>query len=253
VPSVDLICLANSYKWHNRCLAGLRADGGGWVRPVSDKQHGELAYSQYRLPDHSEPHLLDVIRVGLSRPEPLPHQPENWLVDNSEWKLLERPASANRARAVAAAVYRGPLLFGNTGRSLPYAQFLTRPARESLVLVQPAGIRWHTEFNTYELRNTPRVLFRLGDVPYDLPLTDPAHAGPLQRRDEGNYSSSDLGIPEDGTILFTISLGDPLDGVCYKLVAAVVIVPPAWTVHTPGETLQASTAKGLNPVRSRLL
>jgi hypothetical protein len=70
---------------------------------------------------------------------------------------------------------------------------------------------------------TCRAFFPLGDVPYDLPLTDPAYAGPLQRRDEGDYRSSDLGIPEDGTILFTISLGEPLDGICYKLVAAVVV------------------------------
>ncbi|MGA2737407.1 MAG: hypothetical protein ABSG65_08140 [Bryobacteraceae bacterium] len=92
------------------------------------------------------------------------------------------------------------------------------------MLVQPGDIRWHAEFNTYELRNMPRVLFQLGGVSYDLPVTDPAYAGPLQRRDEGDYRSSDLGISEDGTILFTISLGDSLDGVCYKLVAAVVVL-----------------------------
>jgi hypothetical protein len=224
LPLVDLICLANSYKWNNRCIAGLRTDGGGWVRPVSDKEHGELHYNQYRLPDHSEPHLLDVIRVGLSHRRPLPHQPENWLVDETPWVLLERPASAAHAHGVAAAVCRGPRLFGNTGPWVPHAQFLSRPARESLVLVAPADIRWHTEFNTYELRNMPRVLFRLGDVRYDLPLTDPAYAGPLQRRDEGDYKSADFGISEDGTILFTISLGDPLDGICYKLVAAVIVV-----------------------------
>jgi len=228
VPAVDLICLANSYKWSRRCVAGLRVDGGGWVRPVSDEEHGELQYSQYRLPDYSEPHLLDVIRVGLTNRRPLPHQPENWLIDDSPWALLQRPAAADHARVVSAAVLREPLLFGNPGRSVPYAQFRGRPARESLALVQPTGIRWHTEFNTYELRNMPRVFFQLGDVAYDLPLTDPAHAGPLQRRDEGDYRSADLGIPEDGTILFTVSLGEPLDGVCFKLVAAVVIVPPEW-------------------------
>jgi len=228
VPSVDLICLANSYKLNYRCVAGLRVDGGGWVRPVSAKEHGELEYSQYRLPDHSEPHLLDVIRVGLSHPQPLPHQPENWIMDSSAWSLVERPAAADRARIVAAAVFRGSLLFGNKGRSVPYAQFRGHPARESLVLVKPAGIRWRTEFNTYLLRNMPRVLFQLGDVPYDLPLTDPAYAGPLQRRDEGDYRSCDLSIPEEGAVLFTISLGEPLDGICYKLVAAVVVIPPAW-------------------------
>ena len=232
MPSVDLICLANSYKLNFRCVAGLRADGGGWVRPVSEKEHGELEYSQYRLPDHSEPQLLDVIRVGLAHPQPLPHQPENWMMDQSPWSLVERPAAVERARVVAAAVFRGPLLFGNAGRWVPYAQFQKRPARESLVLVKPAGIRWRTQFNTYMLRNMPRVLFRLGEIPYDLPLTDPAYAGPLQRRDEGEYRSSDLGIPEDGTVLFTISLGEPLDGICYKLVAAVIVIPHEWSVVT---------------------
>jgi len=228
MPSVDLICLANSHKWNYRCVAGLRVDGSGWVRPVSNKEHGELPYSQYRLPDHSEPHLLDVIRVGLSHHRPSPHQPENWLVDGSEWTLLERPAAAGHARVVAPAVFRGSVLLGNTGRSVPQAQLRKRPARESLTLVEPADIRWRTEFNTYELRNMPRVLFQLGDVAYDLPLTDPYYAGPLQRRDEGDYRSSDLGIPEDCTILFTISLGEPLEGICYKLVAAVVVVPREW-------------------------
>jgi hypothetical protein len=45
----------------------------------------------------------------------------------------------------------------------------------------------------------------------------PTYAGPLQRRDKGDNRSSDLGIPEDRMILFTISLGEPLDGACYKL------------------------------------
>lgn len=243
MASFDLICLANSYKLNYRCVAGLRVDGGGWVRPVSDKEHGELQYSQYRLPDHSEPHLLDLIRVGLAAHRPQPHQPENWLMDDSQWTLLERPASPHHARIVAGALHRDPVLFGNTGRSVPYGQLRRRPASESLALVQPEEIRWRTEFNTYLLRNVPRVLFRLGDIPYDLPVTDPAYAGPLQRRDEGEYSSEELGIPENCTILFTISLGEPLEGICYKLVAAIVAVPPQWNTlggHKPATRLISS-------------
>jgi len=231
MPSLDLICLANSSKHGSRCLAGLRVDGGGWVRPVSNQEHGELRWDQYHLPDLTEPKLFDVIRVGLSRPEPTPHQPENWLIDNSAWDLLERPAAADRAGVVAASVSRDSQLFGDMRPSAPQAQFRNRPARESLVLVEPTDIRWRTEFSTYELRNMSRVLFRLGDVPYNLPLTDPAYAGSLQRRDEGDYRSSDLGIPEDRPILFTVSLGEPFGGICYKLVAAVVAVPPAWASH----------------------
>ncbi len=248
MPSVDLICLANSYKLGSRCLAGLRVDGGGWVRPVSNKQHGELQYSQYRLPDHSEPHLFDVIRVGLLRAAPLPHQPENWLVDDSAWELLERPAAAERARVVEASVFRGSQLFGDTRRAAPQAQFRTCPARKSLALVAPADIRWRTEFNNYWLRNMPRVRFQLGDVSYDLPLTDPVYAGPLQRRDEGEYRSSDLGIPEDGAVLLTVSLGDPFEGSCYKLVAAVAVVPPEWPPSTA--LLRSGTSNSGSPARS---
>jgi len=229
-PSVelDLICLANSHKYQRRCIAGLRVDGGGWIRPVSDREHGELQYSQYRLPDYSEPRLLDVIRVGLSSRKPLSYQPENWCIDGAAWQLVGRPAPAAQGRLVAASVFRGSLLFGDAGRATPEAHFEQRAAGESLTLVRPTDVRWYTEFNTYDLRNKPRVIFRLGDVQYDLPLTDPAYAGPLQRRDVGEYRSSDLGIPEDRKILFTISLGEPFDGICYKLVAAVVTIPTEW-------------------------
>jgi hypothetical protein len=248
MPSVDLICLANSYKTGSRCLAGLRVDGGGWVRPVSNREHGEVQYSQYRLPDHSEPHLFDVIRVGLLRAAPAPHQPENWLVDGSAWELVERPAAADRAYVVAASVYSGSQLFGDTRRSAPLAQFRACPARESLALIAPADIRWRTEFSTYELRNMPRVLFQLGDVSYNLPLTDPAYAGPLQRRDEGDYRSSDLGIPENRAILLTVSLGDPFGGICYNLVAAVAVVPPEWPPSTA--PLKSGISNSASPARS---
>jgi hypothetical protein len=83
-------------------------------------------------------------------------------------------------------------------------------------LVPPSDIRWLN-------RNKARVEFRLESVYYALPLTDPAYVGPLKRLEEGDYPSSALGIPEDGKILFTISLGEPFEGFCYKLVAAVVV------------------------------
>jgi len=44
----------------------------------------------------------------------------------------------------------------------------------------------------------------------------------------GSHRSLELSIPENRRILFTISLSEPLEGVCYKLVAAVVVVPLAW-------------------------
>jgi hypothetical protein len=71
-------------------------------------------------------------------------------------------------------------------------------------------------------------VFRLERRYYDLPLTDPSYVAPLTRLEAGDHASSDLGIPDARKILFTISLGEPFDGRCYKLVAAVVVVPPSW-------------------------
>jgi len=95
VPALDLICLANSYKLGHRCVAGLRTDGSAWIRLVTETEHGELQDRHYRLRDQSEPGVLDVIRVGLSNPHPLPHQPENWRIDGSTWELIERPAGGS--------------------------------------------------------------------------------------------------------------------------------------------------------------
>jgi hypothetical protein len=44
----------------------------------------------------------------------------------------------------------------------------------------------------------------------------------------GSHQSLDLGIPENRRILFTVSLSEPLDGLCYELVAAVIVVPLGW-------------------------
>jgi Dual OB-containing domain len=74
MPGVDLICLANSYKYSGRCFAGLRTDGGGWVRPVTAAPHGEFGREECAQIAAFDPRLLDVIRTGLERHTPLPYQ-----------------------------------------------------------------------------------------------------------------------------------------------------------------------------------
>lgn len=229
MPSFDLICLANSYKYSRRCVAGLRADGGGWVRPVSGRERGELDYHQFCYPDRSEPRVLDVIRVGLVEPRPLPHHPENWLIDGSEWKPVQRPASREYyAGVMAGALSWNPLLFGDSESRVPEEQFQRQVARESLVLVQPSHVGWHREPEGQSGRNPARVRFRFQQVEYDLPLTDPAHRQLLVMQPPGSHSALDLYIPQDRKLLLTISLSEPFSGFCYKLVAAVVVLPQAW-------------------------
>jgi hypothetical protein len=222
---VDLICLANSYKNGCRCIAGLRVDRGGWVRPVSGRPEGELEPRHYLLDDGSEPGLLDVVRVGLANPQPSAHQPENWRIDGARWKLMERPASPAHAPAVAASVLRGARLFGHVGRSIPYSDFLQRPAEGSLAIVEPFDVTWR-------VGTKARVQFAIGGAYchayYDLPLTDPAWLNRVKALGPGDHSSLALGIPPGRNVLLTISLSEPLEGSCYKLVAGVVILPASW-------------------------
>jgi hypothetical protein len=229
VPSFDLICLANSYKHNRRCVAGLRADGGGWLRPVSEREKGELDYHQFRYPDRSEPRVLDVIRMGLSGPRPLPHHPENWLIDGSAWEPVQRPASKEcYAKVIAGAISRDPLLFGSSGSRVPEEQFRRQAARESLVLVQPRDVCWYREPDGESSRNPTRVRFQLHHAGYDLPLTDPARRRLLAMEPPGSHSAEDLYIPQDRKLLLTINLSEPYSGFCYKLVAGVVVLPQAW-------------------------
>jgi hypothetical protein len=49
MPTVEIICLANSRKHSGRCVAGLRTDGQGWIRPVGPSDNGTLFPWHYTL------------------------------------------------------------------------------------------------------------------------------------------------------------------------------------------------------------
>lgn len=54
MAALDIICLANSRKHGGRCVAGLRTDGGGWLRPVGTLLDGTLYPPDYTMDDLTE-------------------------------------------------------------------------------------------------------------------------------------------------------------------------------------------------------
>ena len=102
--------------------------GGGWVRPISRSGEGELYPAHLLLPDGSEPQILDVVSVPLLRPAPSVYQPENWLIDEAAWTLVERPAREEYAALLARAAVRGPLLFGDRSKRVDASGFESEPA-----------------------------------------------------------------------------------------------------------------------------
>jgi hypothetical protein len=223
MPEFDLICLANSYKDGGRCVAGLRVDGGGWVRPVSTAAGGPLHRRHFELEDRSEPQLFDVVRIGVERHCPLPHQPENWLIDASRWSLLRRDAGRAYCGLLNNWVARGMDLLGDSRTAISVDEFGRNPASSSLQLIRPRDLHWIVEER--ENKKKVRAVFWLGFLHYDLPFTDPEFHGVLLRRGMGIHSLSETGIPEDSELLLTVSLTEPFNGHCYKLAAALVILP----------------------------
>jgi hypothetical protein len=224
----QFICLAHSKKYSNHCVAGIRLDTGEWIRPISKEKHGELTQSQLKLADGGEPQNFDVIAACLSAHTPVKNQPENWRIENSPWRLVSRPAPVERAKVLKKALFRQTVLFGNTTDRVAYRVFENAPAKESLVLVKPAHPRWIVK-RTLTWKKQLRVCFGLNSVNYDLAVTDIPYDDKSKELELGEYSSDQLGIHNENTVYFTISLGEPFEnGYCFKLVAAVLQLPNGW-------------------------
>ncbi|MDY6938928.1 MAG: hypothetical protein SWY16_14805 [Cyanobacteriota bacterium] len=61
----QIICLANSWKRGDRCIAGIEPQTGRWIRPVSDLEDGRVG-ANLRPIDGYEPKLLDILEIPLA-------------------------------------------------------------------------------------------------------------------------------------------------------------------------------------------
>ena len=218
MPTWEVICLANSWKHGGRCVAGLRIDGGGWVRPVSREPDGVLQLWHYTLVSGGEAALGDVLQMRLTQPHPDPHHPENWLMDYGLWTLVARPLPSSAREVLEQSLTSGPNLLGDCEDRIAYDALKKCPAAASLALVRPEGLQWQVRQSPSSGKRQTRAVFRLTGVWYNLALTDPAWLKTLASHPLGSY-------PEDNRdTLLTISLSEPFarDGFCYKLVAAVI-------------------------------
>ena len=220
----EFLCLAYSRKLAGRCVAGVRTDDGRWIRPVSTSPDGTLFDYDCRLDSGSGPRLLDVIRVPLGHPRPTHYQPENWVLAAGRWKHVARLTTKQALPMLDRAAVRGPELLGNRRDKLQEASLRRTPAVSSLALVQPNSVEWVVGQSAGRRRQI-RAAFVLDGVLYNLVLTDPAWESKLEGLGYGVYPHNAAGIRPGDRILFTVSLGEPFRGYCYKLVAAVLVLP----------------------------
>jgi len=217
-----MLCLANSRKFSGRCVAGREFSGGepgGWIRPVSEREHQELLECERQYEHGGEPEVLDVINVPLIRPHPDSFQQENWLVDprfywakagRCDWAQLQRFLSPVR-----------PLWINDqsshTGLNDRVALSQAEQLRTSLTLIHVGALgievfRPGARFGDTKRRAQGR--FEYAGHRYSLWVTDPTY--------ERRYLAQRDGVYYLGESCLTVSLGEPHEGFCYKLIAAII-------------------------------
>ena len=222
---IEIVCLANSRKMRGRCVAGLRVDTGTWLRPVSDDQDGTLYGRHYEFRDGTEAAVLDVVDLQVAGPQPAPHQPENWRVVAVRWRRTGRLEGDRAVRYLRRHTLREGVLLGNRTDRVEFAALIDRPTVASLALIEPE--RFRCQIRTWEGQRKNRVLFTLHGVDYDLSLTDPVWEARLRDLPVGTHTRYALKIAWTAKVFLTVSLSEPFEktGFCYKLVAAVIVLP----------------------------
>ncbi|WP_192021465.1 dual OB domain-containing protein [Shewanella sp. WPAGA9] len=198
-----LVVLANSVKHGQCCVAGKRLDTKEWVRPVANASGAELTcqqasamnpYGVYKVKP------LQKVQMGFENAVPLKNQPENHLINREQWvqQYNIAPAELNQFLDTPASLW-------GCGDRVSYQSIMHEHVviEESLQLVKVDQLMLYVDSN-----DKRRASFLYNGIQYDLAATDP------------NF---DTHVNNQGELMsiLCISLGEPFNGSCFKLVAAI--------------------------------
>ncbi len=218
---ITIACLAVSRKYQDYCVAGKTIDsrgGSGWIRPVSPREMGELPLNDIQVEPGKAPSLLDVVQIRIKRKSPHAYQPENFLIDaDTPWQKVGT-LEADRLPALCDPVdgLWANGFHSSQGRNdqIPLA-LVQQACPSSLALIQPRGLRI-IKSSGLTFKQRLRAEFAYKQERYNLAVTDIDLETRFTDRPPGVYEFGDAGIH------LCISLSEPLEDQCYKLVAGVM-------------------------------
>jgi len=216
----EIVCLANSRKYSGRCVAGKELLGdqiGRWVRPVSNCETGELSIKETSCENGKPPELLDVIAIPLSGHDPHSYQTENYTVDKGLWikkQQLPLPVLPRLCDQVDSLWINGYHSRNGLNDRIP-EDTVKENVRSSLLFIKPDKVSITVEEGPNLLKRI-RARFRFAGEEYWLPVTDPVLENRYFRKETGQYPMNKKAV------YFTVSIGEPYEGYCYKLVAGII-------------------------------
>ncbi len=217
----QFICLANSKKYNERCIAGvvvtkdkkgdfsIKKVGGKpkWIRPVTGANHGQVPSSLV-----GGINLLDIVQIDIEEEIPNGYQSENVSFKEKSLKTVGKFSAASKNLDLLSDNDQEKL-FGNKGKAV--YQDAIGEVTKSLTLIKVYDPV--TTFNT-KFKEQYRLKFTFNSYEYDLPITDIKFI-------EYCKSLGKKWVLEDtvkGDTFITISLGAKNGEFHSKLVAGII-------------------------------
>lgn len=209
------LCLANSKKFGERCIAGIELRKGRkkfhpvekegkpcWLRPISKFQHGAVRESIV-----GGINLMDIIELDIEELCPNGYQSENvTFKPKSIKKVGNFGLSEENLDSLIDMDQR--FLFGNRGRAVP--EDVIDSVEHSLTLIKVTDFQVNRRDSDGQLR----IVFEFNHNRYDLPITDIDF---IQR-----YNDNETLLENKKCLYLAISLGIFHNGWHSKLIAGVI-------------------------------
>lgn len=218
-----IVCLANSRKMSGRCIAGREFTQergvGSWIRPVSEREHGEVSEYDRQYKDGSDPKVLDIIDVPIKEHQPDRCQSENWLIESDYYwnKTGEFPIHTIYSLTDRVEPLWIDGFSTNPGQNDKIPIESLSEVHSSLRLIHVEEMRIKVFAPGEAFGNSKRRVqghFEHANQNYALWITDPRYEKEYLAKLDGDYRI--------GACYVTISLGEQYRGAMYKLIAAVI-------------------------------
>jgi hypothetical protein len=214
----QIICLANSWKHGDRCIAGIDPVSGDWIRPLSNLDDGRIPTNS-RLIDGKEPELLDILEIPLAEnSHNFDFQGENRSLLSGKWQKI------GTAQPIELLKYcQGDRFILHNEEKYVLVSYLTKlPFCQRKTLQLVCAIDWefkHSPRNFDAVKWKATITTLNGQILKNATITDPIFAAKL-----------DWGYCPEHPCLVTVSLSmphRPLDweeeeDPCWKIIAAVI-------------------------------